>query len=197
MRNHVRPAAAGLLAATLAAVALLLVPASPAAAHNSLQAATPARDGQLATAPKHITLQFMQKLDPAFITIALSDATQRKLPTGEPTVSGTKGTVTIDKPLANGTYTVAYRVVSADGHPVQGSYRFTLADPTATASPEVTAPATSAPVAEPSTASASPAAASRDSGDDLGPLALAGGAMLITAVVTGVVILLRRRRAAS
>ena len=145
--RRTRPSVAGLVAAALAAVATLLVPAVPAAAHNALKAATPARDARLTTAPKQISLEFMQKLDPAFTTIALSDAAQRKIPTGAPTVTGAKGVVTIGEPLANGTYTVAYRVVSTDGHPVQGSYRFTVADPAATASPEPTAAATSAPPA--------------------------------------------------
>lgn len=195
MRTHAHPTLAGLLAATLAAVAMLLVPAAPAAAHNTLKAATPARDARLTAAPTRITLEFMQKLDPAFTTIALSDATHRRIPASEPTVTGVAGTVTIDEPLANGTYTVAYRVVSADGHPVQGSYRFTVADPAATsASAPATAGTTSAPAAQPSPPS--PASASRDTDDGPGALALVGGASLLAALAAGVVVLLRRRRAA-
>ncbi|MEV5767765.1 copper resistance CopC family protein, partial [Micromonospora sp. NPDC052213] len=139
-----RPTAAGLVTAALAVAALLLVPAAPAAAHNTLQSASPAKESRLTTAPTQVKLTFMQKLDPAFTTIALTDAAQAKVATGEPVVTGTTGTVTIDRPLANGTYTVAYRVVSADGHPVQGSYRFTVADPSASASPQVTAASSAA-----------------------------------------------------
>ncbi|MEV4544342.1 copper resistance CopC family protein [Micromonospora echinaurantiaca] len=195
MPTHARRTVAGLFAATVAAVAMLLVPAAPAAAHNTLKAATPARDARLTTAPTRITLEFMQKLDPAFTTIALSDAAERRIPASDPAVTGTTGTVTIDEPLANGTYTVAYRVVSADGHPVQGSYRFTVADPTAAiASPPATTATTSAPAAQPSPAS--PASATRDAGDGPGALALVGGAILLAALAAGAVVLLRRRRAA-
>ncbi|MDO3703114.1 copper resistance protein CopC [Micromonospora sp. C28SCA-DRY-2] len=196
MHTHARRSVAGLLAATLAAVAALFVPAQPAAAHNTLKAATPARDARLTTAPTRITLEFVEKLNPAFTTIAISDAAQHRIPASGPTVTGATGTVTIDEPLANGTYTVAYRVVSADGHPVQGSYRFTVADPSATAGPQAgTATTPSAPAAEPS--SVSPASATGDPDRGPGAPALVGGVLLLATLVAGAVVLLRRRRTAS
>jgi methionine-rich copper-binding protein CopC len=130
-----RPTAVRLGAAALAVVVAVLIPASPAWAHNSLKTATPARDATVPSAPTEVTLEFMQRLDPTFTTIVLSDAAKRKLPTGEPVVTGAKSTVQVTDTLPNGTYTVAYRVVSADGHPVQGSYPFTVADPTSSAAP--------------------------------------------------------------
>ncbi|SCF25001.1 hypothetical protein GA0074695_4787 [Micromonospora viridifaciens] len=196
-----RLSCAGVVAAVLAAVAVLLAPASPAAAHNSLQAANPAKNARLAAPPAQITLKFLQKLDPAFTTIVLNDADQRKVPTSEPAVTGTTGTVTISQPLANGSYTVAYRVVSADGHPVQGSYSFTVADPaasaapTASAAPDVAASA-AADQGSASPASASPAASSRRS-DGADPMLLVAGGVAVVAVVAGVVVLRRRRRADS
>ncbi|MEW2589711.1 copper resistance CopC family protein [Micromonospora aurantiaca] len=182
--------------ALLAAVftALLLAPATPAAAHNSLQEATPARDARLTAAPTQVTLRFMQGLNPSFTTITVSDAGQRQVPTSAPAVNGATGTVTIDEPLGNGTYTVAYRVVSRDGHPVQGSYRFTVADPAA--------PTPSAPASSPAAAAASagadaagrPDAAGARSGDDGPPVALlAGGAAAGLLVVAGIVLLIARR----
>ena len=192
MRTRARRPAAGFLATVLAMVALL-APAAPAAAHNTLRAATPAQDAQLTTAPKEITLQFGQRLNPTFTTIVLSDGGQRRVPTGEPVINGTTGTVTIGEALANGTYTVAYRVVSADGHPVQGSYQFTVADPAgAPAAPT----ATGDPAATESAATAT-ATASRDGGDGLPVAVLAVGAVVIVAAGIGAVVLLRRRRPTS
>lgn len=200
MRTNTRPRPAGFLAAALAAAALLLVPASPAAAHNSLTATTPAKDAELDTAPTEITLKFLQKLDPAFTTIVLSDAAEQKVPTSEPVVTGAEGTISIDGTLANGTYTVAYRVVSADGHPVQGSYAFTVADPAGAEAP-TPEPAESSPAAEPTTAptepgSASPVAATDNDGggDGIGAPAVIGGGILLVLVAGGLVVLLRRRR---
>ncbi|MFI7211630.1 copper resistance protein CopC [Micromonospora maritima] len=183
MRTPVTAALAALL------TALLLVPAAPAAAHNSLQSATPAQDARMSTAPTSVTLRFLQRLDPQFTTIVLSDAARRKVPTGAPAVDGTAGSVTVDEPLANGTYTVAYRVVSADGHPVQGSYRFTVADPaTSAASPPPPATATR------SGGPATPASAG--GGADGGPpsVLLAVGAVAVVAVAGAALLLLRRRR---
>ncbi|MFI2650723.1 MULTISPECIES: copper resistance CopC family protein [Micromonospora] len=197
-----RSSSAGLVAAVLAALAVLLAPATPAAAHNSLQAASPAQDARISKSPAQITLKFLQKLDPAFTTIVLSDAGQRKVPTSEPAVTGTTGTVTISEPLANGSYTVAYRVVSSDGHPVQGSYSFTVADPTAdaagstaSAAPDMAASAAANTGAD-SPASPSPAASLRRA-DSSGPILLVAGGIALVAIVAGVVVLRRRRRAAS
>ncbi|MEU7994233.1 copper resistance CopC family protein [Micromonospora sp. NPDC049060] len=217
-----RPTVAALVAAALAATALLLVPAAPAAAHNTLRAASPADGDRLTTPPTRVTLEFAQRLDPTFTTIALTDAARRKIPTGGPTVDGTKGTVTVDETLGEGTYTVAYRIVSADGHPVQGSYRFTVASgggastatgavtdppaaaastaaaPTAVAAPSAAA-ATSAAAAPtdaaapPASGSVDPAAAATGSGGlGTGGVLLAVG--VLVAVLGGTALLLRRRR---
>ncbi|MEU6205781.1 copper resistance CopC family protein [Micromonospora musae] len=170
------------VAALLAAVAVLVAPAAPAAAHNTLRASDPAAAARLTAPPTRISLTFLQKLDPAFTTIVLSDAGRRKIPTGAPVVADATGTVTIDQSLADGAYTVAYRVVSADGHPVQGSYSFTVDDPTASPAPAVPTASAAGPVTS-SGRSAGP-----------GPWPLAAGALLVI-VVAGGVVLLRRRRA--
>jgi hypothetical protein len=49
--------------------------------------------------------------------------------------------------LANGPYTVAYRVVSVDGHTVQGSYTFTVADPDLPAAAAAPVPTAGSPAA--------------------------------------------------
>ncbi|MET7949485.1 copper resistance CopC family protein [Micromonospora sp. NPDC005324] len=167
-----RPTAVRLGAAVLAVLVAVLIPASPAWAHNSLKTATPARDATLPSAPTEVTLEFMQRLDPAFTTIVLTDAAKRKLPTGAPVVTGAKSTVQVTDTLPNGTYTVAYRVVSVDGHPVQGSYPFTVADPTST-----TAPAANV------SASAPAAAAVEPGGPSAGVLVVAGAALALLVLV--------------
>jgi len=191
------------LLAALFTAALLLVPATPAAAHNSLQEATPARDARLTTAPTQVTLRFLQRLNPAFTTITLRDATDRQVPASAPVVDGATGTVTIEEPLANGTYTVAYRVVSRDGHPVQGSYRFTVADPAAppaaAPSPATPSPAASADVSAGAAAGADASPASADASADADgglPVGiLVGGAVAAVAAAGVTALLLRRRRA--
>ncbi|WP_444947613.1 copper resistance CopC family protein [Micromonospora ureilytica] len=181
-----RPTAVRLGAAALAVLVAVLIPASPAWAHNSLKTATPARDATVPSAPTEVTLEFMQRLDPTFTTIVLSDAAKRKLPTGEPVVTGAKSTVQVTDTLPNGTYTVAYRVVSADGHPVQGSYPFTVADPTSSA----------APVANVSASASAPSAAAAgepDGGSNAGVL-VAGAALVLLVLATAGVLWRRAAR---
>ncbi|SCE96716.1 copper resistance CopC family protein [Micromonospora saelicesensis] len=180
-----RPTAVRLGAAVLAVLVAVLIPASPAWAHNSLKTATPARDATVPSAPTEVTLEFMQRLDPAFTTIVLTDAAKRKLATGEPVVTGAKSTVQVTGTLPNGTYTVAYRVVSVDGHPVQGSYPFTVADPASSAAPVANVGA-SAPA--PSAA----AAAKSGGGPSAGALVAAAVLALLVLVTAG---LLWRRAA--
>ncbi|GIJ08128.1 copper resistance protein CopC [Micromonospora andamanensis] len=206
MSSHLRrrSTAAVLAAALTVATALLIGPVQPAYAHNVLRKATPAQDATLKKAPSKITLEFLQKLNPKFTTITLSDADKQQVTVGEPEVSGTKGIVSIDPTLPNGVYTVAYRVVSADGHPVQGSYTFTVADPTATAEPSPSptasepAPTTPAsPSAEPSASAASASPAASGSSDSPGTAALLAGGGVLLALVAGAAVLLLRRRAAT
>ncbi|WP_433261300.1 copper resistance CopC family protein [Micromonospora vinacea] len=177
-----RPTAVRLGAAVLAVLVALLIPASPAWAHNSLRTATPARDATVPSAPTEVTLEFMQRLDPAFTTIVLTDAARRKLPTGEPVVTGAKSTVQVTDTLPNGTYTVAFRVVSVDGHPVQGSYPFTVADPTSSA----------APVANVSASAPTPSAAAGESGGGPSSGVLVAGAALAVLVLATAGLLWRR-----
>jgi hypothetical protein len=101
-----------------------------------------------------------------------------------------------------GRYTVAYRVVSSDGHPIQGRTAFVLdvpaptATPTASASESSTPPSpTATPTPEPATETASPDASpvsstAQDGGSPL-PWILAGVA--VVALVGGAVLVARSR----
>ncbi|MEU8153316.1 copper resistance protein CopC [Micromonospora sp. NPDC048986] len=169
-----RRTAVRLGAAVLAVLVAVLIPAGPAWAHNSLKTATPARDATVPSAPTEVTLEFMQRLDPAFTTIVLTDTAKRKLPTSEPVVTGAKSTVQVTDSLPNGTYTVAYRVVSVDGHPVQGSYPFTVADPTSSA----------APVANVSASAPTPSAAAQSGGGPSAGVLVAVAALALLVLLT-------------
>ncbi|TNH28075.1 copper resistance protein CopC [Micromonospora orduensis] len=179
-----RPTTVRLGAAILAVLVALLIPAGPAWAHNTLRSAAPVQESTLSSAPTEIVLEFVERLDPTFTTIVLTDAAKRKIPTGDPVVGGAKGSVQVTEALPNGTYTVAYRVVSTDGHPVQGSYPFTVADPNSSAAPIV------------STTTDAPSAAASVQDDD-GPGAgvlVAGGALAVLVVVVGGLLWRRKAR---
>jgi copper resistance protein C len=186
-----------LLAAASAAVVLAVLPGSPARAHNSLTAATPAKNATLAEAPDRVKLTFLQKVDPDALSIVVTDSADREVPSTGPEANGKVGTLTFAEPPANGVYTVTYRVVSLDGHPVKGSYRFTVDDPSATASSSRSvAPSTAVPSAQASSATAAtapetvPTSAESD-GPGWWPLVV--GLVVVIALVVGGVLLRRRR----
>ncbi|MFI7488538.1 copper resistance protein CopC [Micromonospora echinaurantiaca] len=186
------------------ALGVSLLPASPAAAHNSLTGSDPRDGARVATAPARIELRFLAKPDPATTKITVTGPDNVAALGGAPTFTGNRVRLPF-KPGKAGLYIVGYRVASSDGHPVTGEVRFTLttgtpADPSASA----TAPATAVPPASPSggpaaassadaSLSAVPAAEERTDSGGRGWLWALGGAVLLAALVAG--LLLRRRSA--
>ncbi|MGC5309843.1 copper resistance CopC family protein [Micromonospora zamorensis] len=176
-------------AALCATLAVLLAPAAPAWAHNALRESSPTRDAQVASAPERVDLAFAERLDPQFTTIVVTNADKQPVSAGKPTVSGVRATQPLAAGLAAGTYTVAYRVVSVDGHPVQGSYTFTvMASPVTT--PSVAASAgsqaptpTPTPDSAPSAAVPSPAAGAVSDDDGGGP-----GIGVVVALLAGLAV---------
>ncbi|GAB3811302.1 CopD family protein [Tessaracoccus terricola] len=132
-----------LLAVVLLALLAVLGSARPAAAHAELVSSTPSDGAVLAEAPSTVELRFSE-------SVGLVEGAIRLLTTdADPTplsATATDATVTVELPPlpTDATYAVAYRVVSADGHPVSGVVTFSVGD--------------AAPGAPPVTASATPAA---------------------------------------
>ncbi|XVU26120.1 copper resistance CopC family protein [Actinoplanes sp. CA-054009] len=186
------------LALAVVATVAVLLPGAPAWAHNSLAEATPAKNATVKKAPESVKLRFLQKLNPTATKITITGAAP--VTASAPKIEGATGTITF-APLANGEYTVAYDVVSKDGHPVKGSYKFTVTAPTpATTSaaapsptPTTEAPTTEAPTTEAPTSAPPAALVSDEDRSSTTPwliAAIAGAAL----VVAGVVVVLRRRR---
>ncbi|MGW4294662.1 copper resistance CopC family protein [Micromonospora chersina] len=190
--------ARGLLVLGLAAVVPVLLPAAPAAAHNSLTGSDPKNGARVATAPKRIELRFLASPAPATTKITVTGPDNVPATGGAPTFAGNRVSVPFT-PGAAGLYIVAYRIGSADGHPVSGEVRFTLTTGTAAAPPSTTAAPTTAapgtPTASPTTSAASPAPAADEADDDGGTgwLWAIGAAVVLVALGGG--LLLRRRSA--
>lgn len=174
----------------LAAVLAVLLPSAPAWAHNALAEATPAKNARLTKAPTGVKLRFLQKLDPAAITITVEGAE-----VSEPKVDGATVTVAFTAPPANGEHTVAYEVSSRDGHKVKGSYKFTVAAP-APATTATTPPTTSPAAPPPAAVTATPVPlAAEDDGGNGGLIAGIVVAALAVAALAGFLIVRRRRQA--
>ena len=119
------------VAATLGLLFVLALPAV-ATAHANLARSDPADGAQLETAPEALSLTFTETPDPELSTIQLYDATGSAIRLGSST-SGPETPKTlvasIPDPLGDGTYTVAWRVVSEeDGHATAGAFAFGVGD---------------------------------------------------------------------
>ncbi|MFG1919946.1 copper resistance protein CopC [Micromonospora sp. NPDC048898] len=185
-----------------------LMPATPAAAHNSLTGSDPRDGARVAKAPARIELRFLAKPAPATTKITITGP-NNVVAGGPPVFDGSRVRVPFT-PTAAGLYVVGYQLASSDGHPVKGEVRFTLttgtaADPSASPSAAVgTSPsgspsAVGTPSAGPasatpgsSTASAVPAASEQSDSGGRPWIWAFGGLLLLAALATG--LMFRRRR---
>lgn len=108
------------LALTFSGVAL----ATPAWAHAELVSSTPANGTRLEVAPRSVELTFTESVDLVDGGLRLLDGTGSTLATPEPVTSGHTVTWPMPSSLAKGAYVVTWRVVSSDGHPIDGAFTF-------------------------------------------------------------------------
>lgn len=113
-----------------ALVAATLGGAGTASAHAVLIGTTPGGFEVLETAPREVTLQFNEPVDISLAEVrvigpggaAVGGVSAPAHPPGKPDAVA----VTLPAGLTQGTYTVSYRVVSADAHPVPGAFAFSV-----------------------------------------------------------------------
>ncbi|WP_326555389.1 copper resistance CopC/CopD family protein [Micromonospora sp. NBC_01813] len=128
---------------TLLGVLLALAVAGPAAAHATLLTNDPADGGLLTEAPQTVTLTFNEPVQVRPDGIQVLDAAGTPI---ETTARSVDSTVLIALPaeMADGTYVVSWRVISADSHPVAGGFSFAIGAPSSGS--------VAIPVSEPDTA---------------------------------------------
>lgn len=118
--------------AAIAGLALgwLLVLAAPAWAHAELTGSTPANGQRLAVAPPEIRLHFTERVNLVRDGIRLLDASGAAVGTGPVRLGATADEVLLPVPgqLPDGVYTVTWRVVSGDSHPIHGAFVFSVGD---------------------------------------------------------------------
>ncbi|MFJ9559367.1 copper resistance CopC/CopD family protein [Streptomyces fuscichromogenes] len=123
------------LALVGAVLALLLGGAGAASAHASLTGSDPADGSVVKTAPEQVTLTFTEGVGfPDGALRVLSPDNERVNPRTAEHANGKANTarVALAGKLPEGTYTVAWRVVSADSHPISGAFTFSIGKPSET-----------------------------------------------------------------
>ncbi|AQU66091.1 copper resistance CopC family protein [Streptomyces niveus] len=194
------------------AAAPLLYAAQPAFAHTELVAGSPAESASESRPPRSIELTFSDEMTSRYAKVALTAPDGGQGAAGLPQVTGRTVTLPVKPGLPAGSYTVGYRVVSADGHPVAGSYRFTVEDEDAAAGPATTPAPRAAPDpprtpgedppqmgatspgadATPSTGATPPTGAASPTGVPALPV-LVGGLLLLGAAGASAAVVRRRR----
>ncbi|MFI6467307.1 copper resistance CopC/CopD family protein [Streptomyces sp. NPDC050538] len=124
-------------------VLLLLGTAGIASAHAALESTDPADGSVLKSAPRTVTLTFSESVALLDDSFRVYDPDNRRVKTSSAhhaKDAGDTASVTLPAKLGTGTFTVAWRVVSADSHPVSGAFTFSIGKPSATTTPVSTAP---------------------------------------------------------
>lgn len=157
------------LALVLLTLGLLPVGAGPAVAHAALVTSDPRDGARLAQLPGRVSLTFTEEVSsPAYVVVRTSGGEQ--LASGDPDVEGATVSQALETTGAggevSGEVTVAYRVVSVDGHPVTGDITFTVAPPASDPSDPSGGPGdpTAEPTADPDAAADAGADAETDAG---------------------------------
>jgi copper transport protein len=116
--------------AALAIGIAALAPAAPAMAHSTLVATEPRRDAVVEHPPDRVLLRFDEPVETALGSISVYDGDGRRVDAGEIVRPSPESVaVAIDGELARGTYTVAWRVISADSDPINGAWVFHVEEP--------------------------------------------------------------------
>ncbi|MEU0783215.1 copper resistance protein CopC [Streptomyces sp. NPDC006173] len=117
---------------------VLFTGVSGASAHAALTGTDPQDGSVLKSAPRRVTLTFSESIGLLDDSFRVLTPENRRVHTGAPShADGRSDTasVTLPRGLGTGTFTVAWRVVSADSHPVSGAFTFSIGKPSATAAP--------------------------------------------------------------
>ena len=133
-----------LLAALVLAISLTVAAmagAGAASAHATRVATDPVENTELTQTPQKVSTMFSEAMQPEFAAMTVVGPDGNLWSTGDPQVEGAVLSVGV-RPLGpSGTYTVNYRVTSADGHVVSGSWSFRLTVAgTGTPGPSASAP---------------------------------------------------------
>ncbi len=211
--------------ATGAALLLGIAAAPTALAHAQLVSSSPEADEELNSAPEEISLTFSEEVqggggtvseeqdDGSVVEMAEDESSTAIVVTGPDDQTYEEGDVQIDgeevstdvQPLESpGDYTVAYRIVSADGHPVEEELTFTLTEEGADAAASEGGESAGGESADGEDAGGGAnngqedgSAAGSENADSLmstyGPVGVAVGAIAVVAVLVIMVVRMRNR----
>ncbi|OZF53767.1 copper resistance protein CopC [Rhodococcus sp. 14-2470-1b] len=108
------------------AISALLIGAPTASAHSVVTGSTPADGSEIAAGPAQVAVSFNEVPQSQFATLNVVGPDGNLWSKGDPRIEGQSIVVDVGELGPAGEYTIAYRVTSADGHPISGTIGFTL-----------------------------------------------------------------------
>lgn len=164
----------GILWATAQISALILImliaPVSGAQAHDVLESTTPGNGATVATMPDAIEMTFNNTPIAIGSEIIINDNTGKNWATGPVDILDNHVTQALKPGAPAGTFTVEWRVVSSDSHPIEGTFSFSV---TSSSEPDSTVQSQSATTVP----------ANQDSGLPWGIVGGGAGALILIALL--------------
>ena len=110
---------------TLLILIVFLLQSEVVSAHTGITSSTPA-DGEVIVEEIHeVVLEFNTEIE-STSTVNVSDENGEEIAISNLEIIDHIMTAAFMSPLDNGTYIVEWKIIGADGHPIQGSYSFTV-----------------------------------------------------------------------
>jgi len=97
---------------------------SPAYAHAVLESTSPEADSLIQEAPTQVVLTFSEPVSPVPDRVRVIAPDGSRVDRNEPRTSGQQLIIPLEPLTQPGTYLVSFRVISADSHPVYGTFSF-------------------------------------------------------------------------
>ncbi|AND42942.1 MAG: copper resistance CopC family protein [Bacillota bacterium] len=108
---------------------LFIVSVNNAFGHTGLESSSP-QDGEVITAgPNDIKMTFETKVEQGS-TFEVTNANGDSISIENITLSNNQMTGRLSNDLANGAYKVNWKIIGADGHPIEGQFSFSVNAPT-------------------------------------------------------------------
>ena len=117
------------LTLAIISVSLIFAGMQSANAHAQLTSSNPKKNEVIKTLPSLVWLEFDGDLlnfgDKQINKLTVTNSKKKRVDIGGPIVGGARISTKLKASLPAGKYLVTYRIVSEDGHPVEGSFFFT------------------------------------------------------------------------
>nr|WP_042186302.1 copper resistance protein CopC [Kibdelosporangium sp. MJ126-NF4]CEL17191.1 Copper resistance protein D [Kibdelosporangium sp. MJ126-NF4]CTQ91579.1 Copper resistance protein D [Kibdelosporangium sp. MJ126-NF4] len=118
----------GLLLVVLFTTSTFIGLTPQAFAHAELLGTTPSNGGHSAVAPTEVLLRFSEPVKPVRDGFVLLNGQGKRTGDGQPEADGDSVRLRLAQSLPDGVYSLSWRVVSVDSHPIHGALVFSVGD---------------------------------------------------------------------